>query len=127
MSEGRVLIVDDERAMCELMNDALTMRNYEAAWCQPAAEAMEMLGESDFDVVLTDVKMPGTTGLQLCRQINETRPDIPVVVMTAFGTMETAVDAMRLTGFQTPSLDRSRFRDVTCWSRNVSSDCWPIA
>ncbi len=95
MSEGTVLIVDDERAMCELINDALTIRKYETRWCQSAAEAMDLLGQRDFDVVLTDVKMPGTTGLQLCRQITEIRPDIPVVVMTAFGTMETAVDAMR--------------------------------
>ncbi len=49
----------------------------------------------EFDVVLTDVKMPGTTGLQLCQQINRLRPDMPVVVMTAFGTLETAVAAIR--------------------------------
>jgi two-component system response regulator HydG len=45
--------------------------------------------------VLTDVRMPGTSGLQLCQQFSETRPDLPVIVMTAFGTLETAVSAMR--------------------------------
>ena len=95
MSGDTVLIVDDERAMCEMIDTSLKMRGFETAWCQSAEQALELLSQRDFDVVLTDVRMPGTTGLQLCAQINELRPDIPVVVMTAFGTMETAVDAMR--------------------------------
>ena len=95
MSKGAVLIVDDDRAMCEMIDTALKIRKYETAWCQSAKQAMELLGQREFDVVLTDVKMPGTTGLQLCQQINGWRGDIPVVVMTAFGNMETAVAAMR--------------------------------
>lgn len=95
MSEGSVLIVDDEKAMCELVDTALTIRGYETACCQSADAAMQLIRASEFDVVLTDVKMPGTSGLQLCQQINDLRPDIPVVVMTAFGSMETAVSAMR--------------------------------
>ena len=92
---GKVLVVDDDQAMCELIETTLTMREYETNWCQSAAAAMDLIREQDFDVVLTDVKMPGTTGLQLCQQINESRPDLPVVVMTAFGTMDTAVAAIR--------------------------------
>ena len=95
MSNGKVLIVDDEKAMCELIDTALQMRGYESTWCQSADDAMNRLMEAEFDVVLTDVKMPGTSGLQLCQQINRLRPDIPVVVMTAFGTLETAVAAIR--------------------------------
>ncbi len=95
MSRGSVLIVDDEKAMCEMIDTALQMRGYQTAWCQSASAAMERLMETEFDVVLTDVKMPGTSGLQLCQQINHLRPDVPVVVMTAFGTLETAVAAIR--------------------------------
>ena len=95
MSRKAVLIVDDEKAMCEMLDTALQMREYDTVSCQSANRAMELLGEREFDVVLTDVRMPGTTGLQLCQQINAIRPDIPVVVMTAFGTLETAVAAMR--------------------------------
>jgi two-component system response regulator HydG len=90
-----VLIVDDEKPMCELIDTALRMRGYESAWCLSAEQALQRLSESDFDVVLTDVRMPGTSGLQLCQQINQLRGDLPVVVMTAFGTMETAVAAIR--------------------------------
>ncbi len=95
MSRGSVLIVDDEKAMCEMIDTALQMRGYQTAWCQSASAAMDRLMETEFDVVLTDVRMPGTSGLQLCQQINRLRPDIPVVVMTAFGTLETAVAAIR--------------------------------
>ncbi|PAY19910.1 Fis family transcriptional regulator [Rhodopirellula sp. SM50] len=95
MSNANVLIVDDERNMCELIETDLRLRGINSRWCLSAADAVEALHQENFDVVLTDVKMPGTTGLQLCRQFTETRPDVPVIVMTAFGTLETAITAMR--------------------------------
>ncbi len=60
-----------------------------------ALDALKTLVADDCDAVLTDVRMPGTNGIDLCRQIGEERPDIPVVVMTAFGNMDTAVAALR--------------------------------
>ncbi len=90
-----ILIVDDERSMCDLLDTALRLRGYDTRWCQSAKEALEIVHHNDVDVVLTDVRMPGTTGLQLCDELHRTRPDIPVVVMTAFGSLETAVLAMR--------------------------------
>lgn len=90
-----ILIVDDERSMCDLLDTALRLRGYDTRWCQSANEALEIVHNNDVDVVLTDVRMPGTTGLQLCDELHRTRPDIPVVVMTAFGSLETAVLAMR--------------------------------
>ncbi len=93
---GRVLIVDDEQNMCELIETDLRLRGLDSRWFTKAADAIDSLHREEFDVVLTDVRMPGTTGLQLCQQLSEARPDIPVVVMTAFGTLETAVAAMRV-------------------------------
>mgnify|MGYP003334142984 CR=1 FL=1 len=95
MRDGLVLIVDDDRAMCELVETTLKMNGYAAEWCQSADAALARLSEREFDVVLTDVKMPGTTGLQLCQQISSSRPDIPVIVMTAFGTLDTAIATIR--------------------------------
>lgn len=92
---GSILVVDDDQSMCELLETDLKLRGYKAEWCQSAREALVKVEKSEFDVVLTDVRMPGTTGLQLCDEIHKTRPDIPVVVMTAFGSMETAVAAIR--------------------------------
>ncbi len=92
---SRVLIVDDERSMCELIATDLRLRDVSSSWCTSAAEALRCVGEQEFDVILSDVRMPGTTGLQLCEQLTGNRPDIPVIVMTAFGSMETAIEAMR--------------------------------
>lgn len=93
--KGNVLVVDDDKAMCELIDTTLTMKGYSTTWCQSATEANDLLHDIEFDVVLTDIRMPGTTGLQLCQQISSTRPDIPVIVMTAFGTLDTAVATIR--------------------------------
>ncbi len=92
---ARILIVDDEQSMCELIETDLRLRGMESKWYTSPDAAFEGLHAHEFDVVLTDVRMPGTSGLQLCQQIAEARPDLPVVVMTAFGTLETAISAMR--------------------------------
>lgn len=92
---ANVLIVDDERNMCELIETDLRLRGLTSEWCTSASAAVEAIRQRNFDVVLTDVKMPGTSGLQLCQQLTESRPDVPVIVMTAFGTLETAITAMR--------------------------------
>ncbi len=94
-SSPRVLVVDDEKAMCELIETDLRLRSIASDWCQSAADAIDAMQQQNFDVVLTDVRMPGSTGLQLCQQLTQLRPDIPVIVMTAFGTLETAVAAIR--------------------------------
>ncbi len=92
---SQVMIVDDERNMCELIETDLRIRNIASKWYTSATDAFDAIHQHNFDVILTDVRMPGTTGLQLCQQLSQFRPDIPVVVMTAFGTLETAIAAMR--------------------------------
>jgi two-component system response regulator HydG len=92
---GRILIVDDERSMCELLDTDLRLRGFSTASFTSAPQALAALQQDDADVVLTDVRMPGTNGIDLCQQIASLRPDIPVLVMTAFGSLETAVAALR--------------------------------
>jgi DNA-binding NtrC family response regulator len=94
-TKGRILIVDDEvnarTALCELLRD-------EGYAVESAADGFKALGKAaDFapDLILTDLKMPGMDGIQLLGRIHEQDPDLPVVVMTAFGEVETAVGAMR--------------------------------
>ena len=91
----RILVVDDEPAMCQLVSDALVIQNLEPVTANSADQAMEIVRSQDLDVVLTDVKMPGRTGLELCGELTDLRPELPVIVMTAFGNMETAIDALR--------------------------------
>jgi len=91
----RVLIVDDEQSMCELLEADLTLRDYEVAWRTSAEAGFQAVLAEPFDVVVTDLKMPGIDGIEFCGRIVANRPDIPVVVMTAFGSMETAIAAIR--------------------------------
>lgn len=92
---GRVLIVDDDRSMCELIEADLSSRGMSCQWFTSADDAIRAIHDGQFDVILTDLQMPGLNGLALCERIVANRPDIPVVVMTAFGSLETAVAAIR--------------------------------
>jgi two-component system response regulator AtoC len=94
-SEGRVLVVDDDAEMCALIETGLKKRGWEVVTCTSADSALERLGAEDVDVVATDLNMRGMNGLELCERVVANRPDIPVVVLTAFGSMESAVAAIR--------------------------------
>jgi two-component system response regulator HydG len=96
---SKVLIVDDEPSMCELIRDDLSGRGLEVLTFTTAEDALDALGERDVDAVITDCRMPGMDGTELCRRIAERDPDIPVIVITAFGSLETAVDAIRAGAF----------------------------
>ena len=91
----RVLVVDDDRAMRDLLELDLAERGFEVATCAAADVALAWLAEHDCDVVLTDLNLGGPSGIELARRVGEARPDLPVVVLTAFGSIETAVLAIR--------------------------------
>jgi two-component system response regulator HydG len=94
-NKGRILVVDDEvnarTALLELLRD----EGYEVDSAADAFKAMGKMADFAPDLVLTDVKMPGMDGLQLLARLREDDADLPVIMMTAFGEVETAVRAMR--------------------------------
>lgn len=92
---GRILIVDDDKGMCEMLHDDLVRRGHDVAWRTHAEEAFEHFLAQPFDSVVTDLKMPGLDGIEFCRRLAENRPDVPVIVITAFGSLDTAVEAIR--------------------------------
>ncbi len=92
---GRVLVVDDDVDVCALLEARLAGRGFEVAWTTSATAALDSLATADVDAVLTDIKMARMSGLELCERIVASRPDLPVVVMTAFGTLEAAIAAIR--------------------------------
>jgi two-component system response regulator HydG len=92
---GSILLAEDDRSMCELLHAGMPRRGFEVTWRTSAAEALAVLLERDFDVVVTDLNMPGTNGIELCERVVANRPDIPVVVITAFGSLDTATAAIR--------------------------------
>src|SRR5277367_5533992 len=95
----RVLVVDDEKAMAEAMAEELTARHADVTVLSSADAAFAMMTEGDFDVVVTDLNMRGMSGVDLCERVVANRPDVPVIVVTAFGSMETAVATLRAGAF----------------------------
>ncbi len=90
-----VLVVDDDVSILDMTEDLLTEAGFEVTKCSSGEEALALADERDWDVVLSDLQMPGIDGLDLLAQMRERRPDTPVVLMTAFGTIQSAVKAMR--------------------------------
>ena len=78
-----------------MLEKGLSAVGYATVSHSSVAAALERLAEDDVDVIITDIRMPQTGGLELCRRVQESRPDVPVVVITAFGSMETAIEAIR--------------------------------
>ncbi len=94
---ARVLMVDDDAAVCELVASHLSKRGFEAVWRDSASSALQLMegAERAFDVLITDLNMDDINGLELCQRVTGQQPDIPVVVLTAFGSLETAIGAIR--------------------------------
>ena len=95
----KVLVVDDEPKMRRVLQMALERMGIEAVAVHDAGQALARVAEERFDVVLTDLRMPGMSGIDLLSQIRTREPDLPVIVLTAFGTVETAVEAMKRGAF----------------------------
>jgi two-component system, NtrC family, response regulator AtoC len=92
---NRVLIVDDDQALCETLEAGLVRRELEVTWRTSGDQALALLDEGDFDVIVTDLRMGQLDGIAFCERVVERRPDIPVIVLTAFGSFDTAVAAIR--------------------------------
>ena len=98
-AHARILIVDDEAIKRSILEDELQSAGYSAATAANPLEAEELLARMSFDVILTDLRMPGQDGLSFLRDLKRERPEQAVIVMTAYGTVETAVTAMKLGAF----------------------------
>src|SRR5450432_3804968 len=92
---ARLMVVDDDLAMCQVLAAGLGRRGFEVSSFTVPEEALAAMESADFDVVVTDLNMRGMSGIGLCERVVANRPDLPVVVITAFGSLETAVAAIR--------------------------------
>ncbi|MCX8043857.1 MAG: sigma-54 dependent transcriptional regulator [Desulfobacterota bacterium] len=91
----RILIVDDEQRMRHILQIMLERRGYITDQAATAEEALQLLTTYQYSMVITDLKMPGKDGMELIREIKKIDPDYPVIVLTAYGSIESAVEAMR--------------------------------
>src|SRR5215510_4503426 len=95
MAEAQILVVDDEVGMVTLLRNYLTREGYAVTTAPSAEVALQMLEEHDIAVVLTDLRMPGMGGMELVREIHASRPETQVILMTAFGSIDVAVEAVK--------------------------------
>ncbi|MFO0663424.1 MAG: response regulator [Polyangiaceae bacterium] len=91
----RVLIVDDEKFIRDILADFLGMEGYQVRTAEDGAAALEELSRGPYDLILSDLKMPRMGGIELLQKVSEHSPSALTVIMTGFGTVETAIDAMK--------------------------------
>ncbi|HDO22273.1 MAG TPA: sigma-54-dependent Fis family transcriptional regulator, partial [Nitrospirae bacterium] len=92
----KILIVEDEKNMNEVLRILLEGEGYEVASAFDGYEGMELIKKDIYDLVITDIKMPGVDGFGILKNVKEIAPDTIVVMITAFGTTESAIEAMKL-------------------------------
>jgi DNA-binding NtrC family response regulator len=95
MEPARVLVVDDERSILLLLEEALTQWGYQVTCAANVTEALAAIKTQVFDAALTDVRMPDMSGLDLLREIKKQDESIEVVIMTGYPTITSAVEALR--------------------------------
>ncbi|MCP9468865.1 MAG: sigma-54 dependent transcriptional regulator [Nitrospira sp.] len=110
-STAHILVVDDEVNIRNALSTLLEKRGYDAKGIGTAEEAFRHLEEKPADLVITDVRMPGMDGIEFLRRLKDKWPSTEVVIMTAFGSIDAAVEAMRLGAYDylTKPVDRERF------------------
>jgi DNA-binding NtrC family response regulator len=96
---GRVLIVDDAPNSIKVLSAILSEEGYNVFESRDVESAVKIISKEDIDAVITDLKMPGKDGMQFFEYINENHPDIPVIFLTAYGTVESAVHSMNCGAF----------------------------
>ena len=91
----RILVVDDEKKMRHILQLMLEREGFRAEQAENGKEALDILQQKRFDLIITDLKMPVMDGMSLLEEAKKIDPDLPIIVITAYGTIENAVEAMR--------------------------------
>ncbi|MFH1220141.1 MAG: sigma-54 dependent transcriptional regulator [Candidatus Eisenbacteria bacterium] len=99
MSGERILVVEDEEGMREFLKILLAKEGYEVVAFEEGTSALERFKDESFHLVITDIKMPGLSGIELLARVKEIDPSVPVILMTGHGSMETAIEAVNNDAF----------------------------
>lgn len=96
MSDHRVLLIDDEKALLEVLAERLEMRGMSVQTAESGEAALKMIEESSFDAVVLDLAMPGLDGIETLRRMKEIRPGIQVILLTGQATVQKSIEVMKL-------------------------------
>jgi len=91
----KILIIDDEKSILDLLSVVFEKEGYLVETSLAATRAVDLMGHKDFDLIISDIKMPKMNGMELLKYVREHRPNIPVVMITAYGTIKQAVEALK--------------------------------
>ncbi|MBW2601694.1 MAG: response regulator, partial [Deltaproteobacteria bacterium] len=95
----KLLLVDDEEMYLEYLSKRLINRGYKVTKCLSGEQALEKIEESDFDVVVLDVLLPGIDGIETLREINKMAPLVEVIMLTGHASLESGIEGMKLGAF----------------------------
>ncbi|MCB1114083.1 MAG: sigma-54-dependent Fis family transcriptional regulator [Chlamydiia bacterium] len=99
MALEKILVVDDEGLVRNFLSETLKRKNFEVSVAENGMKALDLLKKDAFDLVITDMRMPDLTGIDIIKKVKELSPTTAIIVITAFGSIENAVEAMRLGAF----------------------------
>ncbi len=91
----KILIIDDEKSVLDMLNVVFKKEGYRVKKSLSAQKALELIDEEDFDLILSDIRLPQISGMELLRKVKEKKPGIPVIMITAYGTIKQAVEAFK--------------------------------
>ena len=95
----RILLVDDEEQFVDALSERLVIRDYEITTSLDGEDALEKIRQFNYDVVILDVAMPGTDGIEVLREVKKLKPLTEIIMLTGQGTLETAIEGMKLGAF----------------------------
>jgi len=99
MAGERILIVDDEKSMCQYLSIMLKKEGYQVKTTNNGKKAVQLVKESNFDVLITDIRMEGMDGIEVLAAVKEVDPTLPVIIMTAYASQKTAIEALNRGAF----------------------------
>lgn len=99
MAEERILVVDDEESMCQYLAILLRKEGFQVQTVNSGVQALQTIGQEKYDLVMTDIQMPKMDGIQLLKGIKAFDPNMPVIIMTAYASEQSAIDAVNLGAF----------------------------
>jgi two-component system, NtrC family, response regulator len=114
MKRAKILLVDDDRNFLKVLTHSVRLLGFDTVPVSSGREALDRLKREDFDLVVTDLRMPGMDGLELISKTRECDPDLPVIVLTAYGAIDTAVEAVKRGAFDfvTKPFEKEEMRHV---------------
>lgn len=93
--KGKILIVDDEKTALKSLSEILRLEGYSVETKEDGQSALEILPNGNFDLIILDLQMPGMSGIELLKEVAKQSPDVHIIMLTAHGSMDTAIEALR--------------------------------